>query len=82
MGGEGIQFQSVLTSAIDGGQLSASRPDCFNPGERTLRYALKRRVGGPLGGGGVPDVLTICGFISLCVILWGAVVTELALKMH
>jgi hypothetical protein len=45
-GNEGIA-PSLLTSAVDGGEWSASRPGCFTPKEIALRYLLYRRLGGP-----------------------------------
>jgi hypothetical protein len=38
-----------LTSALDGGEWSASRPGRFNSGEITPRYPLDRRLGGLVG---------------------------------
>jgi hypothetical protein len=40
-----VQLYTVLTSAIDGGQLSASRAGHVTPGVH--RYPLDRRLGGP-----------------------------------
>jgi hypothetical protein len=46
-----IQFSTktniFLTSALVAGECSASRPGRFTPGERTPRYPLDRRLGGP-----------------------------------
>jgi len=30
-----VEIQALLTSALDGGEWSASHPGCFTPGERT-----------------------------------------------
>jgi hypothetical protein len=35
-----------LTTALDGGERSASRPCRFTPGDRAPRYPLDRRLGG------------------------------------
>jgi hypothetical protein len=37
----------VLTSALGGGEWSASCPCCFTCGERAPQYSLDRRLGGP-----------------------------------
>jgi hypothetical protein len=39
--------QPFLKSALDGGELSASRPARFNPGKTAPRCRLDRRLGGP-----------------------------------
>jgi hypothetical protein len=36
-----------LTSVLDGGECSASRPGRFTPGERASQYPMDRRLGGP-----------------------------------
>jgi hypothetical protein len=36
-----------LTSALDGGEWSASRPGRFTARERAPRYSFDRRLGGP-----------------------------------
>jgi len=36
-----------LTSALDGGKWSASRPARFNPKKKSPRYPLERRLGEP-----------------------------------
>jgi hypothetical protein len=38
---------SFLTSALDGGEWPASRPDHTLPRRKELRYPLYRRLGGP-----------------------------------
>jgi hypothetical protein len=42
-----VQIHVFLTSALVGGEWSASSPSCFTPGEVAHRYPLDRRVGGP-----------------------------------
>jgi hypothetical protein len=45
----------ILTSALEGGERSASRPGLFTPRKRTPWYPLDKRLGGPQsqsGGGG------------------------------
>jgi hypothetical protein len=42
-----LSSYSFLTSAIDGGEWSASRPDRALPREKDPRYTLDRRLGGP-----------------------------------
>jgi hypothetical protein len=46
MGGGGIA-PPFLTSALDAGKWSASRPDRFTPGERAPRHPLDRRLSWP-----------------------------------
>jgi hypothetical protein len=46
VGGVEVQLHSFLTSALDGGEWSASRPYRFTP-EKEYRYPLNRRLGGP-----------------------------------
>jgi hypothetical protein len=46
-GGVEINLHVFVTLAIDGGELSASRPCCFIPRETALRHPLYRRLGGP-----------------------------------
>jgi len=41
-----LQFRLFLTSTLDGGERSTSRPGRFTP-LIELRYALDRRLGGP-----------------------------------
>jgi hypothetical protein len=45
--GVDVYIHIFLTSAIAGGEWSASRSDHFTPGERAPRYPLDRRLGGP-----------------------------------
>jgi hypothetical protein len=42
-----VYLHAFLTSALDGGQWSASRPSRFTPREGAPRYPLDRRLGGP-----------------------------------
>jgi hypothetical protein len=42
-----VQLHDFLTSALDGGELSASRPGCFTLRGKSPRYPLDRRLGGP-----------------------------------
>jgi hypothetical protein len=42
-----IELHAFLTSALDGGVRSASRPGALPPEERAPRYPLDRRLGGP-----------------------------------
>jgi hypothetical protein len=44
-----VQLHVLLTSALDGGQWSTSRPGCFTPGERSPDVRLDMRLGGPQG---------------------------------
>jgi hypothetical protein len=44
--GMDIQLHTFLTSALDGGEWSVSRPDRFTKGNNR-RYPLDRRLGGP-----------------------------------
>jgi len=46
-GGEKYSSYSFLTSALDGGEWSASRPGRALPLGKDLRYPLDRRLGGP-----------------------------------
>jgi hypothetical protein len=46
-GGVDVQIQIFFTSAVDGGEWSASRPGRFTPKERTPPYTFDRRLGGP-----------------------------------
>jgi len=46
MGGVKIWFHSFLTSALDGGEGTALRPDRFTL-EKELRCPFNRRLGGP-----------------------------------
>jgi hypothetical protein len=46
-GGEEVQLYSFLTSALDGGEWSASRPCRALPWGKDPRYPLNRRLGGP-----------------------------------
>jgi hypothetical protein len=46
-GGVKIYLHVFLTSALDGGEWSASRPGRFTPGGKSLRYPLERRLDGP-----------------------------------
>jgi hypothetical protein len=39
-------FTHSLTSALDGGEWSASRPSCFTPPGKSPWYPLDRRLGG------------------------------------
>jgi hypothetical protein len=50
-GSEGIA-SPFLTSALDGGEWSASRPCRFTPGRNSTRYPLVMRLGGPQGRSG------------------------------
>jgi hypothetical protein len=43
---EDILVKKFLTSALDVGELSASRPSRFTYGERSLQYTLDRRLDG------------------------------------
>jgi hypothetical protein len=48
MGGEEVYSSySFLTSALDGGEWSASHPGCALPPGKEPRYPLDRRLGGP-----------------------------------
>jgi hypothetical protein len=49
-GGRDVQIHIFLTSALVGGQWSASCPGRFMLRERTPRYPLDRRLGGPQAG--------------------------------
>jgi hypothetical protein len=42
-----VQLQSFLTSAIDGGEWSASRTSRFTPRGKNPLYPLDRKLGGP-----------------------------------
>jgi hypothetical protein len=42
-----VYLHAFLTSALDGGELSASRLGRFTPGERVPCYPLDRKQGGP-----------------------------------
>jgi hypothetical protein len=42
-----VQIHIFLTSVLAGGEWSASRPDRFTPGEKSPRYPLDKRLGGP-----------------------------------
>jgi hypothetical protein len=42
-----LHLHAFLTSALDGGEWSASRPGRFIPSERAPWYQLDRRLGGP-----------------------------------
>jgi hypothetical protein len=46
-GGAEVWLHAFLTSALDGGEWSASRPYRFTPRKRALWYSLNRRLGGP-----------------------------------
>ena len=46
VGGAEVQLHSFVTSALDKGEWSNSRPDRFTP-EKELRYPLNTRLGGP-----------------------------------
>jgi hypothetical protein len=46
-GGVDLQIHIVLTTAVAGGEWSASRPACLTPGERAPRYRLNRRLDEP-----------------------------------
>jgi len=50
-GKQKFSFTRFLTSALDGGGWSTTRPDRFTP-EKVTRYPLYRRLGGPQGRGG------------------------------
>jgi hypothetical protein len=51
MGGIEVQFYPFMTTALEGGEGSASRPDrSLPPGKN--RYPLYRRLGGPQGRSG------------------------------
>jgi hypothetical protein len=45
-GGVDEQLHAFLTSTLDEGKLSASRPGRFTPRERAPQYPLDRRLGG------------------------------------
>jgi hypothetical protein len=45
--GEWGYGSTIFTVALDGGQWSFSHPSCLTPGERTRKYLLDRRMGGP-----------------------------------
>jgi hypothetical protein len=45
--GVDVQIHIFLTSALAGGEWSASRPGRFTPGGKSPRYPLDRRLGGP-----------------------------------
>jgi hypothetical protein len=48
IGGMEVYLHVFLTSALDGSEWSASRPDPFTPGVRAPgRYPLHRMLGGP-----------------------------------
>jgi hypothetical protein len=42
-----VELNSFLTSTLDAGDWSVSRPSCFTPGKE-VRYPLNMRIGGPL----------------------------------
>jgi hypothetical protein len=42
-----VQLHIFLTSALDGGEWSASRPGRCTPGKRAPRYPFDRKLGGP-----------------------------------
>jgi hypothetical protein len=42
-----VYLRAFLTSALDGGEWSASRPGRFTPQGKSPRYPLDRRLGGP-----------------------------------
>jgi hypothetical protein len=42
-----VQIQVFLTAAVDGGKGSDSRPGRFNSRNKSNRYPLDRRLGGP-----------------------------------
>jgi hypothetical protein len=42
-----VQLHTFLTSVLDGGEWSNSRPGRFIPGRKNPRYLLDRRLGGP-----------------------------------
>jgi len=44
--GSGGALHAFLTSALDGGERSASRPGRFTPRERAPLYPLDRKLGG------------------------------------
>jgi hypothetical protein len=41
-----VPLHAFLTSVLDGGEWSASRPGCFTPQGKSPWYALDRRLGG------------------------------------
>jgi hypothetical protein len=45
--GSGGIAARIVTSALDGGEWSASRPDRFAPHGKSPWYPLNRRLGGP-----------------------------------
>jgi hypothetical protein len=45
--GAEVQLHAFLTSALEGGEWSASRPSSLTPRERDRQYPLDRRLGGP-----------------------------------
>jgi hypothetical protein len=47
-----VQLYAFLTSALDGGEWSASRPGRFTPQGKSPSYPLDRRLGGPQGRSG------------------------------
>jgi hypothetical protein len=47
LGGEDVYYYSFLTSALNGGEWSASRPSRALPQGKDPRYPLDRRLGGP-----------------------------------
>jgi hypothetical protein len=55
--GENVQIHAFLSSALDGGEWSASHSGCFTPKERAPGSHLYRRLVGPQSpsgrGGGV-----------------------------
>jgi hypothetical protein len=54
MGGVDVYLHASLTSALGGGEWPDSLPGRFNPKEKSPRYSLDRRLGGPRSrsGGG------------------------------
>jgi hypothetical protein len=42
-----VWLHALLTSALDGGEWSTSRPSCFTPKERAPQYPFDWRLSGP-----------------------------------
>ena len=59
-----VRLHSFLTSALDDGQWSASRPGCYTPGKE---IAAKRKKTGPVGRIAVMDGVEERSFAPGCI---------------